>query len=337
MGKNDIDSVVSSDLAGSFVDYSVMSEVTEGAGDSKELTYQNSDWSEDYGYYLNIPEFKSAVDKKALWTMGAGFEADETTTLLLNAIKGNGKDSFNSILKNMIKVKTITGDSYAEIIRDKNGLLVNLKPLDPSSIVIVQNNKGRIVRYEQVSKIRNKGSKKFLPEQIFHLCHDRMADEIKGTRIIPSLKILITARNEAIADWRIVLHRNVRPMRIWYLDTDDATEIAAFKLTTDTASADTENIYVPKGTVETEIVSVAPNQTLNPLAWIEQTGDYFFQAVMVPQILSGNAKGFTDAAGKIVYLAYEQDVKAEQLYHEEQILGQLNIEVNFTFPASFKT
>ena len=337
MSVNDIDSSVASDLSGEMTDFSVDSLDTDGALDQDETFYINTDWVTDYGYYNSIPEFKTAVDAKALWTMGAGFESDEITSLVLGTIKGNGKDSFNSILKNMIKVKTISRDSFAEVIRDAEGMLVNLKPLNPSSIKIVQNRMGQILRYEQVTKVRGLANKRFSPDQIFHLSHDRVADEIHGTRIIDSLGWLILARNEAMADWKTVLHRNVRPMRIWYLDTDDTAEIAAFKAKTDAASAETENIYVPKGTVETEIASVAPNATLNPMSWIDQLNDCFFQAVMVPQILFGNAKGFTDAAGKIVYLAYEQSVKAEQLYIEEQVLGQLNIEIFLTFPASLQS
>ena len=57
----------------------------------------------------------------------------------------------------------------------------------------------------------------------------------------------------------------------------------------------------------------------------------------MPQIIVGNAKSFTDASGKIVYLAYEQSVKADQLDTEEQVLAQLNIEIKLTFPASLQT
>lgn len=334
MAETDINSATASDLTNKLADFSVSTATTDGANEEGETRYQNTDWAEDYGYYQNIPEFKTAVDAKATWTVGAGFSADEPTQLLLMSIKGNGKDSFNSILTNMIKVKTISKDSFAEIIRDENGVLVNLKPLDPSSIVIVQDKKGRIKGYEQVWNKTTVG--KYKPNEIFHLSHNRMADEIHGTRIINSLKSLILMRNEAMADWRIVLHRNVRPMRIWYLDTDNQTEIDAFRAKTDAASADTENIYIPKGAVETEIASVAPNQTLNPVTWIAQLNDYFFQAVNVPQIIIGNAKEFTDASGKIVYLSYEQSVKAEQLYIEEQVLGQLNIKIELTFPASLQ-
>ena len=334
MAENKVDSVSASDLTNTVEDFSVDQETTEGAGDQKEFSYQNADWSQDYGYYKTIPEFKSAVDTKARWTVGAGFVTDPLTSLLLGTIKGNGKDTFLNILRNMVVCKTISKDSFAEVIRDKNGFLINLKPLDPSSITIVYNDKGRIIRYEQTTKAKK--IIKFQPEDIFHLSHERVADEVKGTRIIDALEWLILARNEAMNDWKTVLHRNVKPMRIWYLDSDDDSEIAAFKAETDDANANTENIYVPKGTVETEIASVAPNATLSPLQWINQLNDYFFQTVNTPQIIIGNGKEFTDASGKIVYLSYEQTVKAEQLYLEEQVLSQLNIEIKLNFPASLQ-
>lgn len=329
-----IGSSVASDVT-VYTDFSVPSASTDGADGTGEVTYQNQDWSQDYGYYKMIPEFKTAVDAKANWTVGAGFTSDEATMLLLANIKGNGKDSFNGILKNMIKVKTISADSFAEVMRDRDGVLVNLKPLDPSSMVIVQNKKGRVIRYEQASK-GSGPNKRFKPEQIFHLSHERVADEIHGTRIIDSLKSLILARNEAMSDWRRVLHRNVDPLWIFHLDTDDTSEIATFKAKMDAARAGGENMYIPKGAVVPELVTTAQNSTLNPITWINQLNDYFFQAVNVPQIIIGNAKEFTDASGKIVYLSYEQSVKNEQLYIEEQVLGQLNVEIALTFPASLQ-
>lgn len=335
MVDTDIGRSEASDLTNTIVDYSVDSQETDGAGSSQETTYQNTDWSQDYGYYNEIPEFKTAVDAKATWTVGAGFTADTPTEMLLDTIKGNGKDSFNSILKNLIKVKTISKDSFAEVIRDKDKILVNLKPLDPSSIIIVQNQQGRIIRYEQVTKSKTP-NKKYKPEQIFHLSHERIADEIHGTRIITSLKWLILARNEAMSDWKRVLHRNIDPLWIFHLDTDDTGKIAEFKAKHDAARANGENMYIPKGAVVPELVSTAANASLNPITWINQLNDYFFQAVNVPQIIIGNAKEFTDASGKIVYLSYEQSVKGEQLYIEEQILGQLNLEIQLTFPASLQ-
>ena len=313
--------------------FKINSVQTDAGGSQKEYTWQMTDWSQNLGYYKKIPELQTAVDAKANWTMGAGFEADEQTTLLLDTMKGNGKDNFNAILGNAVRTYTIGGDSFDEVIRDKEGVLANLKPLDPSSMVIVQDEKGRIKRYEQVSKVKQP-NKRFKPEQIFHLSRKRIADEIHGISIIPSVEWIILARNEAMHDWKRVLHRNVDPLWIYHLDTDDTAEIAAFKKKNDAARVKGESMYIPKGVVVPELVATATNASLNPLAWIAQLNDYFFQVVNVPQIIVGNAKAFTDASGKIVYLAYEQSVKGEQLYIEEQVLGQLNLLIKLTFPAS---
>jgi hypothetical protein len=335
MPETDIAGAVASDLRNQIIDYSVDAQNTDGQQDQKETTYQMTNWSEYLGYYKEIPELQTAVDAKANWTIGAGFEADDFTSLLLNNIRGHGKDSFNSILSNSIRTYTIGGDSFAEIIRNPDGVIMNLKPLDPSTIVIVVNRQGRIIRYEQVSKTKHP-NKKFKPNEIFHLSRKRIADEIHGVSVVPSVKWIILARNEAMSDWKRVLHRNVDPLWIYHLDTDDDAEISAFKTKNDAARKNGENMYVPKGVVVPEQVTTSVNATLNPIAWINQLNDYFFQAVNVPQIIIGNAKEFTDASGKIVYLSYEQSVKGEQLYIEEQVLNQLNLIIQLTFPASLQ-
>ena len=336
MPETDISKSIASDLAGAMVNFYVSSQTTDAAGDQKETEWISTTWNQNLGYYKTIPELKTAIDTKANWTIGAGIEADEVTTMQLMTIKGNGKDTFSSILKNAIKVKTIDGDSYAEIIIDKFNTFINLKPLAPDSIRSVWNAQGRIKRYEQINKLTKKAIKTYKPEEIFHLSRERIADEIHGISVIPAVEWIILARNEAMNDWKRVLHRNVDPLWIFHLDTDDTTQIAAFKTKMDNARKGGENMYIPKGAVVPELVATATNASLNPLAWINQLNDYFFQAVNVPQIIIGNAKEFTDASGKIVYLSYEQSVKAEQLYIEEQVLAQLNIEIALTFPASLQ-
>ena len=328
----------SSDLTGEMTDFSVESQETDAATGNGETSWIMEDWKEHLGYYKTIPELQTAVDAKANWTMGAGFEAEPETTILLASIRGNKKDTFNTILENGIRVYTIGGDSFAEVIRDDDGVLVNLKPLDPSTIKVWQNSKGMIIRYEKIKKVGEKEiiTKTFKPEEMFHLSRKRLADEIHGMSIIPAVKWIIDARNEAMNDWRRVMHRNIDPLWIFHLDTDDEVEIKSIKSKNDAARANGENMYYPKGVVEPEVVATAQNANMNPLAWINQLNDYFFQVVNVPQIIVGNAKEFTDASGKIVYLAYEQSVKGEQRYLEEQILLQLNLDIELTFPASLQ-
>ena len=335
MGKYDIANAEASDLTNAVDNFSVDPATTDAAGDQKETTYDNIKWKDNLGYFKTIPELNAAINAKATWTIGKGFTADEITTMLLDSLRGWGKDTFNTILENMIRTYYIGGDAFAEIIRDEEGNLINLKPLDTGAIRIVVNRQGMIIRYEQLSKTKG-ADKKFQPENIFHLARNRVADEIHGVSVIDSVENIILARNEAIEDYKIVMHRNVYPRMVFHLDTDDETEIAAFKVKMDNAYKLNENFYVPKDVVVPELMSVAPNATLDPKAWIEAQGDYFYEAVGVPQIILGGSGEFTEASAKIVYLAYQQNIEEEQLFIEEQVLTQLNLVINLEFPASLE-
>ena len=317
-------------------DYSVDTLNTDGVTDAKETFYINTKWPQWHGYYKKIPELKQAIDAKARWTMGKGFKADPVTTLILGRITGWGKETFNTILENMIKVMYVGGDAFSEIIIDDSGFLLNLKPLDPGSIKIVVDGKGILKRYEQVSKIEGMPNKKFNPEEIFHLSKDRFADEIHGTSVIESCEQVILMRNEAMSDWKKVLHRNIDPMMIWHVDTDDDTRISEIKRKIDAARGSGENMYVPKGIMIPEQISIAPQSTLNPTEWIKDLNQDFYQAVGVPDIILGNSQTLTEASAKTAYLAYEQTIEEDQLYVEEQVLSQLNLEINLEFPASLR-
>ncbi|KKK80158.1 hypothetical protein LCGC14_2826300, partial [marine sediment metagenome] len=188
MPETNIAGAIASDLTNVMTDYSVNAIQTDAAGDQKEFTWQSTLWTKNLGYYKKIPELKTSVDTKATWVIGAGIEADEQTIMLLDKIKGNGKDTFTSILKNQYKIAKLDGDSYAEIIRDDEKLFANLKPLAPDSIVSVQNQKGQFIRYEQVSKIAGKKNKIFQPDEIFHLSNERIADEIHGVSVVQAVE-----------------------------------------------------------------------------------------------------------------------------------------------------
>ncbi len=201
MSETDIGNTVTGNLKNTITDYSVDAVNTDGAYSQKETYYDNVNWSSYLGYYKKIPELAAAIDAKATWTVGKGFKSNPVTELLLSNIKGWGKDSFNTIMENMVRTYNIGGDSFAEIIRNKSGKLVNLKPLDPGSIRIVANRAGIIIRYEQLSKNKDP-NKKFQTDEIFHLARNRVADEIHGVSLIPAVEEIILMRNEAMSDYK---------------------------------------------------------------------------------------------------------------------------------------
>lgn len=330
MVETDIGQTSHTDLTNEMEDYEVDT-ATLDKPVGHELEYTCSKWKNWLGYYKNIPELRAVIDAKATWTIGKGYQADEMTELVLLRIKGWGRDTFNTILENMIRTMQIAGDAFAEIIRDENDVIINLKPLNPSNIKIIADKKGIIKRYEQLTP-----QKKFQPEEIFHLARNRIADEIHGQSLVEHLEPIILMRNEAMSDWKKVLHRNVAPLWIFHLDTDDPTKISTFKSQMEDTRKDGENMFVPKGAVVPELVSTATNSTLSPLQWIDTLNNYFYQAAGVPGIIVGNSKSLTEASAKMEYLVFQQSVEEEQLYIEENVLNQLNIEINLEFPASLE-
>ena len=208
MPETNISSTDYSDLTNAMTSFSVDAVSTDGPADQRETEYMNPDWSQQLGYYKQIPELQASIDAKATWTVGKGFTADPQTTFILDGIKGFGKDTFNTILENMIRTYTIGGDAYSEIIRDKKKNLINIKPLDTGVMKIICNRKGIIIRYEQTSKV-GIPPKKFQPEDILHFSRNRVADEIHGISIIPAVEQIILMRNEAMDDMKQLMHRHV--------------------------------------------------------------------------------------------------------------------------------
>ncbi len=332
-----IGAAVASNLKDAMTSFSVPLAETDAAQEQKETEWMNTDWPQQLGYYDSVSEASIVIDAKATWTIGKGFTADPETTVILNHVNGNGFDTINTILENMIRVYHIGGDSYCEIINeDTLGDLWNLKPLDPAVMKHIAKPGGKIIRFEQISKVKGKKPKKFRPEQIFYLPRNRVADEMHGQSMIQKLAGIILKRNEAMDDWQRVLHRNVDPLWIFHLNTDNPTKIAKIKATQDAARGKGENMYVPQGAVVPEQVATAQNATLNPLPTIEAYNNYFYQAAGVPQIIVGGIGSITERAVSIAYLAFQQTIEEEQLFIEEQVFAQLGLRINLKFPASLQ-
>ena len=338
MAELNLGQAVASDLTNVIKPFSVPSERTDGPSDQKETTWIDTEWSEKFGYYTDekIPEITAVIDAKGEWTIGKGIIADDNTLEVLGGIKGNGYDTFNTILENAERCLMIGGNFYAEIIRDKEGNLINLRPLDPSVMKHHFNRQGVMTGFSQISKVKGTPDLKFTTEQIFYLQRNRVADEMHGRGIIQKLKRIMDMKNEAMDDNRTSMHRFVVPRWIIRLATDNTTKIAAFKVKMDKANADGENMYIPMGAIEMEPMVIAPNSTLNPLAWINYLDNLFYQTAGVPKIVVGGSSEFTEKASSIVYLAFQQSIEATQLFIEEQVGLQLGLTIELEFPVSLE-
>lgn len=313
--------------------------------ETSESEYQNTNWATQWGAYMQISELGGMIDRKAQYTVGKGFKIPGLlkkviggTKKILDDIKGNGLDTFNSIMYNAVRVYTIGGDFFAEIIRSGSNLK-NLKPLNPGTVRVIADSKGMIIRYDIFPVVKDplgqqKVSVSLDPENMFHLAYNRIGDQIHGQGVIDKLDPIIDMRREAMKDLRVVFHRYVKPLIISSVDTDDATEIATYKAKLDSAMEKGENLVVPKGVVDNiEKISIPQHSTLDPLPWIELLQREFSKAEGVPLIVSGVSSGGTESESKILYLSYQQVIEFNQMFLEEQIKSQLGLEVEFEFPA----
>ena len=331
MAEYDMSNATNTDLKGTVEDYSVDHSTPDQTSDhQKETYYDYPDSAEYLGYYKTIPELKKAIDALATWTVGKGLKSDNSTKVKIEGLRGWGEDSFQSILWNLQVQKKVFGDAFAEIIRNENGTLINIKPLYPGNMRVVVNGEGMITRYEHRTRGKNGKAEPFKPEEILHLVNDRIANEIHGVSAIEACKWVIDARNEAMDDWKRISHRST--IRVMYIDESDEATLDRVNSEYATAIKNGELLVIPakKGDVDFEDLQLPPVEAF--MRWIQYLENFFYQAVGVPRVIA-NPEG-TEASSKVGYLTFEPIYTKEQTDLEADLWAQVAIKVKFNRPPS---
>jgi hypothetical protein len=318
-----------------FDDYEIAALNTDAATGTKETEWMNSRWAQQWGIFNATPDLKTALLLKAYFIMGKGYECDAETKVILDHIRGWGKDNIDDIFLNLLVASYVGGDAYAEIIRADDGTIINLKCLDPGSIKIIVDSKGMLKRYEQVNKVE-KSITKFKPEDILHICNHRIADQIHGLSYIDSLETTIKANEENFEDTRRMAQLDSKPFIIFKLKTDSASKIAeietkikrAINQGTFMCMPDDENI------ISYEVVKITPGNSA--FQFEDMVRSRFFRAIMLPQIVPGGAGLSSESESKVIYLAFEGIVEREQRSFEKQLWNQLFLKVDFNSPATMQ-
>lgn len=318
----DITSTTQTSMATVVKDFIVKLMTLDKSQDQKETIYDNSYFNQYLGYYKIIPEYKTAINAYATWVVGKGWTSDTSTKLMLENISGWGEDTFISIMWNMLVMKKIQGDAFAEIIRNDKGKLINIKPL--GTLRIVTNKEGKILRYEDIET-----NIKFNPTEILHLCNDRIGNEIHGTPITQSIKWALDARNEAMEDKRREEHRST--VRIMEVEEDDTSRLSNLKRDYAEAINKGEVLLVPKGTGTIQDFAAPQSQKLE---WIRYLENAYYQALGIPKVILGGSEEFTESSAKIGYLTYEQIYTKEIEELKADLWNQVAIKIEFVKPAS---
>jgi hypothetical protein len=193
---------------------------------------------------------------------------------------------------------------------------------------VVFGENGRIKRYEQLKQL--KVIKKFKTEEIFHIVNDRIGDEMRGTSDIECCEWVINAIEEARRDYRVLLHRNVIPVRIIEVDTEDSVKRNKLMTEYQEAIRKGEVLVIPKGVVEFKNDQI---QIQDPLNWIQSLENYFYLAVGIPRVIA-SPDGTSEGTSKIGYLLFEPIYTYRQTLLEADIWNQLQIKLTFERPPS---
>ena len=305
--------------------------------DTEATSYQ-CDWKKWHGVYRKIPEVRSTIDLWCKWIVGKEIKFEsENQKKIMDRIKGNGIQTFRTILINHKRVSKLAGDSYLEKIKDKAGRYVNLKVLNPGTIKVQADEFGIIKKYIQVttnplSKV-NVVLNEWNPDEIWHLSNDPIADEIHGIPEIEKLYDIIKWKHQLTNITSVVFRRYIAPILEIYANTDDPTELAHLQTLYDNSTKNFENRIIPKGAVDkTERVSVPQYSTLDPLPMLLFYRSYFTESSNVPDLIRGKSDEVSLAAGKLNYLGFKEKIEMEQIEYEEQIKANLGIDVKFSKP-----
>jgi len=325
------------DFSNQGTEFTVASQDTDGAEINE--TFYIPDFAKWNGFYRKISELRQVINKFGSWTFGRGIKADAKNKKKLDKIRGTGKESARSVLKNAWRTALICGDSFAQIVKDNQGRMTNLKPLNPGKVAIVANSQGIIVGYEM--QTTEPGTNiRYDVEEIYHLSYEREADEIHGIPMPEALETLITSRNEGIEDLRTLYHRTVKPIIIYEAETDDTTKLNSLEDTINKAFKNSESIVIPTDVIKEVKRASSPifsTGEVNSLAYIKFLVRLFVTSVGMPEVVMGWGEQTTEASANIIYLAYQQEIEDMQLYNQEAAEIQLGIIINLEFPASIET
>jgi hypothetical protein len=313
------------------------SEDVDRASDKTEVKWVNTKWTTYNGYYKKHISTKSVINKLGMWSVGKGFKGSET---ILSKIIGWGKDTFNEVIDNQVRVKHINGSSYAEIITPKGeelkedgSNLLNLKPLNPGSIGHVINPQGMLEGYKQ--KLIDGTEKPLRLNQVFHLTLNRTADETHGTGDIESLTTFLDKIKQLDEDMSVMFHRFVVPLVIWKLNTDNTIAMTDFKTQSKKARNGGDDMVISDKAVEWSLLE--PGKVgIDPMNWRNKWTEEVIKGGGVPALIMAIEAGTSEASSKMVYLAWQQVIEKEQRDLEAQIKLQLGLEVKFNFPASIE-
>ena len=328
MAQYNISNATTTDFSNKVPDFIVESMALDVANSNKGETYiYYEKATENYGYQYNHPQVDSPLTAINTWAFGQGWKTeDKTMEVILKKIDGNGKETFDAIIQNHGNICIGHGDSFCEIIRNKQGTLVNLISISPERVKTIFAG-SRIKRYE----IWN-GSEwvKKRIQDIFHSINKKLGDSTKGRGNIQTNKNVNDAMIEAFEDERIIKHRD-KALGVVYYKTNNAGKISYANSQIEKAVKNGEMVGLPEDTAKIEPYPSRSSEDRQ--SWSSYVENLGYQTGGTPRSIV-TSDGTSEVGGINGHLIFEPIYGALQLKIENELWNQVAIKIKFNRPPS---
>lgn len=324
MANSNLSYSTTTDFANGVPNYTIPSKTTDGNYGNEENEWTNPNASKFYGYYYGVGEYRSAINSYSIHVLGWGYDClIPRDQISLNCITGNGKQTFWSLMYNHLCTKKFNGDAYAEIIRN-DGVIVNLKNLDPRRMKHITGKNGRIKRYEYTQA--DGKIKKYEPKDIFHSMNNQILDEPHGTAETSAVEWVIEAMLENARDQRRLMHYS--SVRVLYVDETDTTRLNQLKteLANGIKNGNVVLLTCKPEEAKFEDLVVPPIEAfIRYQAWAENK--FYSQLGISKVAIGGTTENNTEASAKTNVFITEPVWIKEITELEQDIKNQLGIEL----------
>ena len=306
----------------------IVSEKQLDIDNNTEETYYFSDARTNISYATVIPEIYSSLAALCTWAFGRGWETENSDNKVeLEHVRGRGNDTFATIMWNHEWMKLCVGDAFMEIVwNDKKDKVLNLVPISAERVGIVSKG-GQIIKY----KVYNGNDWKTVEiEDMYHSSNKRIGDQIHGTSQIDAIRFAIDARNEALADERVIKHRD-KALGIVYYETNNEGKISFANSQIEKAVKNGEMVGLPKDTAKIEPYPSKSSEDRQ--SWIQYLENFIYQNFGVPRAIV-TSDGTSEVGGKMGHVIFEPIYSKEQADEEAIIWNKFGIKIKFNRPPS---
>ena len=328
MAEFDLNNSTTTNFKNTVTDFVVAAKALDIASKTEESFWYFDEAMANFGYLFAIPEVWSAASALATYTTGQGWSTDNIILKEeLRHVTGMGKDSFTQIMWNHEIVKLVVGDAFIEIKRLDNGKLANMIPISPERVRIAFGKDALIKRYDVWN---NKDWKPIKLQNMLHSQNKKIGDSVHGTSMLDPLRFAIDARNEALADERVIKHRD-KALGIVKYKTNNQGKITFANTQIEKAVKSGEMLGISEDTAE--ILPWPSRGSEDRQSMIQYLEGFIYQNFGVQRGMI-TSDGTSEVGGKMASVNFTPIHGKERMELEEDLFNQQKIDVKFGEPDS---